>query len=115
MGAWGYIKKGAKSIGRRIEGAGKYLGEVGEDIYMKDTWEDLDGTTAMKDAKKDAKALADQQAAEEAQNLADQYASIEKERKKRARMQGRQSTILAGGDALGGSSLNVMRKTLLGA
>lgn len=61
-----------------------------------------------------AKELAAQQAAEEAQNIADQYTALEKARRKRTRMQGRTSTILAGGSSLGTNDLSVMRKTLLG-
>lgn len=81
---------------------------------LMDPYRDITGITAQKNAERSAEALAAQQAQEEAQALADQYAAIEKERKKRARMQGRQSTILAGGSSLGMNDLSVMRKTLLG-
>ena len=82
---------------------------------LMDPYRDLTGITAANEAKDAASKLAAQQASEEAQALADQYLSIEKERKKRARMQGRSSTILAGGSSLGMNDLSVMRKTLLGA
>lgn len=82
--------------------------------YAEDPYKDITGITAMERQEAAAKELAAQQSAEEAQNLADQYAAIEKARKKRARMQGRASTILAGGSSLGTNDFSVMRKTLLG-
>jgi hypothetical protein len=104
-----------KRIGLGIATAGQSeVLNAGRDA-LKEPYQNITGITALNEAKHSANVLAEQQAAEEAQNLADQYSAIEKERKKRARMQGRQSTILAGGGELGGNSLNVMRKTLLGA
>jgi hypothetical protein len=120
MGLWGttkrFVKRSFQSGGSanpiNWSAGGTSLHSMGDDITQG--IDSATGKLAADRAKASAKALADQQALEEAQNLADQYSNIEKERKKRARMLGRQSTILAGGNELGGNSLNVMRQTLLG-
>lgn len=78
---------------------------------------EITGVNAMEDANKEAqRRYEEEKAAAEAEEQAATdaaYASIEKDRRRRAAMRGRSSTILTG--SLGESGLTVSRKTLLGA
>jgi hypothetical protein len=165
MGAWGSIKRAAKSVGRSVSSAGKsivhgaegigkvvvrgvegigksILGSLGGlgDILKKwkgslNTFADktfgepfekfasnfdsgnFDGSNQARreQARAQRQAEQEQQAALAVQANEDKQfmANIEKERRRRGRMQGRQSTILAG--SLGESGSYTSKKTLLGA
>ena len=78
---------------------------------------EVTGVNAMEDANKEAQRRYEEEkaaaAAEEKAATDAAYASIEKDRRRRAAMRGRSSTILTG--SLGESGLTISRKTLLGA
>ena len=115
MGLWGSIRKAAKRYGRAATGV--LTGGMSEQIYgIKKAYEDVTGITEAKKAQDSAE---NEAAAAEAKLKAEkraatvaEYAALDEARKKRARIRGRQSTILAG--ALGDASLNLDRRSLLG-
>ena len=115
MGLWGSIRKAAKRYGRAATGV--LTGGMSEQIYgIKKATEDVTGITEAKKAQDSAEneaaaAEAELKAEKRAATVAE-YAALDDARKKRARIRGRQSTILAG--ALGDTALNTDRKTLLG-
>ena len=115
MGLWGSIRKAAKRYGRAATGV--LTGGMSEQIYgIKKATEDVTGITEAKKAQDSAEneaaaAEAELKAEKRAATVAE-YAALDDARKKRARIRGRQSTILAG--ALGDMSLSPNRKTLLG-
>ena len=115
MGLWGSIRKAAKRYGRAATGV--LTGGMSEQIYgIKKATEDVTGITEAKKAQDSAEneaaaAEAELKAEKRAATVAE-YAALDEARKKRARIRGRQSTILAG--ALGDMSLSPNRKTLLG-
>ena len=83
---------------------------------MREGLKDITGVNAMEDANDLAQKQYDEQkaaaAAEEKAATEAAYASIEKDRRRRAAMRGRSSTILTG--SLGDTGLSVSKKTLLG-
>ena len=115
MGLWGSIRKAAKRYGRAATGV--LTGGMSEQIYgIKKATEDVTGITEAKKAQDtaenetelaEAKLKAEKKAA-----TAAEYAALEDARKKRARIRGRQSTILAG--ALGDAPLSFSQRSLLG-
>ncbi len=119
MGLWGSIRKAAKRYGRAATGV--LTGGMSEQIYgLKKATEDVTGITEAKKAQDSAEneaaaAEAELKAKLKAEKRAAtvaEYAALDEARKKRARIRGRQSTILAG--ALGDASLNLDRRSLLG-
>ncbi len=99
----------AKTVGQAIEGAGKTLGDTFDSGKFDGSYQaDVERRRAQDRADSEAAQAASEQASADAAFMS----NIEKERKKRARIMGKQSTILAG--ALGDSGLSVFRKTLLG-
>ena len=115
MGLWGSIRKAAKRYGRVATGV--LTGGMSELIYgIKKVTEDVTGITEAKKARDSAKnealAVESKLRAEKRAATAAEYAALDEARKRRARIRGRQSTILAG--ALGDVSLSPNRKTLLG-
>ena len=115
MGLWGSIRKAAKRYGRAATGV--LTGGMSEQIYgIKKATEDVTGITEAKkaqdSAENEALAVESNLRAEKRAATAAEYAALDEARKKRARIRGRQSTILAG--ALGDVSLSPNRKTLLG-
>lgn len=107
----GYASKSVKSIYEHMDPINAVKEVVVEPI------EDLTGVTAMEDANDLAKKQYEEQKAaalaEEKAATEEAYLAIEKDRRRRAAMQGRSSTILTG--SLGDSGLTTTRKTLLGA
>lgn len=83
---------------------------------MREGLKEVMGVNAMEDANDLAQKQYDEQkaaaAAEEKAATEAAYASIEKDRRRRAAMRGRSSTILTG--SLGDTGLSVSKKTLLG-
>ena len=115
MGLWGRIRKASKRYGRVA--AGVLTGGMSELIYgIKKVTEDVTGITEAKKARdsaeNEAAAAEAELKAEKRAATAAEYAALDEARKKRARIRGRQSTILAG--ALGDASLNLDRRSLLG-
>ena len=105
MGLWGSIRKAAKRYGRVAVGVA--TGGASELVY------------GIKEARKAQDSAENEAAAEEAKlrskkraATAAEYAALEDARKKRARVRGRQSTILAG--ALGDTLPNFGQRSLLG-
>ena len=115
MGLWGSIRKATKRYGRAAVGIA--TGGASEQIYgIKKATEDATGITEARKAQDSAEnealaAEADLKSEKRAATAAE-YAALDEARKKRARIRGRQSTILAG--ALGDVPLSPDRKTLLG-
>ena len=116
MGLWGSVRKAVKRYGRAA--AGVVTGGASEQVYgIKKVASDVSGYTDMKNAIDDAQNLEAAEAAklkaEKRAATAEEYAALEDARKRRARIRGRQSTILAG--ALGaGEPMGLIRKSLLG-
>ena len=115
MGLWGSIRKAAKRYGRVATGV--VTGGVSELILgAKKGLEDITGITearkAQDSAENEAEAADAKLKAEKKAATIAEYAALDDARKKRARIRGRQSTILAG--ALGDASLNLDRRSLLG-
>ena len=103
MGLWNKVKRIATGV--VTGGVSELYNTVKHYTYDKIEGANDDYQTEVDAAQ--AKLQAEQDAATE-----EAYAAIEEARKRRARMQGRQSTILAG--ALGDNSVSLNRKTLLG-
>ncbi|MEN6474269.1 MAG: hypothetical protein ABFD81_09665 [Syntrophaceae bacterium] len=115
MGLWGSIRKAAKRYGRVA--AGVVTGGASEQILgAKKILEDVSGITEARKAQDSAEneiaAEAAKLKSEKKAATAAEYAALEDARKKRARIRGRQSTILAG--ALGDTLPNFGQRTLLG-
>ena len=102
-------------MGQSMYNRSKAMGEAVFDP-TREGLKEVTGVNAMEDANKEAQRRYEEEkaaaAAEEKAATDAAYASIEKDRRRRAAMRGRSSTILTG--SLGDTGLSVSKKTLLG-
>ena len=141
MGFKRYWRKARRAVHRYIEPGLKFTYNVYSGEYLrqapgevKETVEDISGVTAMEKAaeiqkqaleeqkrqyeEQKAAALAEEEVLarkteqEKADASASAYRKLEEDRRRRAAMKGRSSTILTG--SLGDTGLTVQRRTLLG-
>ena len=117
-----YVKAAKKTVqyaertGQSMYNRSKAMGEAVFDP-AREGLKEVTGANDLEEANEEARRQYEEQkaaaAAAEQEATDAVYASLEKDRRRRASMRGRSSTILTG--SLGESGLTVSRKTLLGA